>query len=91
VYIDDILIFTGLIKEHRCITQPVSDRMRKHKLYLQPKKCKFGKTWIEYLGVIISHNKVKMDPVKVTGVAEWPTLTNKKEVQSIVGFINFYC
>jgi hypothetical protein len=31
-----------------------------------------------------------MDPVKVAGVADWPTPTNKKEVQSFVGFINFY-
>jgi hypothetical protein len=31
-----------------------------------------------------------MDPVKVAGVADWPTLTNKKEVQSFVRFINFY-
>src|SRR6267154_2978725 len=32
-----------------------------------------------------------MDPVKITGVAEWPTLSNKKEVQSFLGFTNFYC
>ena len=31
-----------------------------------------------------------MDPVKVSGVAEWPTPWNKKEVQSFVRFINFY-
>jgi hypothetical protein len=31
-----------------------------------------------------------MDPVKITGVADWPTPSNKKEVQSFVGFINFY-
>jgi hypothetical protein len=31
-----------------------------------------------------------MDPVKVSGVADWPTPINKKEVQSFVGFINFY-
>ena len=31
-----------------------------------------------------------MDPVKIAGVLEWPTPTNKKEVQSFVGFINFY-
>jgi hypothetical protein len=28
--------------------------------------------------------------VGVAGVAEWPTPTNKKEVQSFLGFINFY-
>jgi hypothetical protein len=32
-----------------------------------------------------------MDPVKITGVAEWPTLDSKKEVQSFLGFTNFYC
>ena len=31
-----------------------------------------------------------MDPAKVAGVAEWPTLSNKKEVQSFLGFTNFY-
>jgi hypothetical protein len=90
VYLDDILIFTSSIEEHHHITRLVLDRMHEHKLYLQPEKCKFEKTRIEYLGVIISHNKVEMDPVKVTGVADWPTPTNKKEVQSFFGFINFY-
>jgi hypothetical protein len=37
--------------------------MREHKLYLRPEKCEFEKTRIEYLSVIISHNKVEMDPV----------------------------
>ena len=32
-----------------------------------------------------------MDPAKIAGVAEWPTPTNKKEVQSFLGFTNFYC
>jgi hypothetical protein len=31
-----------------------------------------------------------MDPVKITGVADWPTPSNKKGVQSFVGFVNFY-
>jgi hypothetical protein len=68
----------------------VMERLREHKLYLRHEKCEFEKTRIEYLGVIISHNKVEMDPVKIAGVSEWPTPTNKKEVQSFVGFINFY-
>jgi hypothetical protein len=31
-----------------------------------------------------------MDLVKVAGVADWPELTSKKEVQSFLGFTNFY-
>jgi len=45
---------------------------------------------VEYLGVIISQNSVKMDPVKVAGVTKWPILSNRKEVQSFLGFTNFY-
>jgi hypothetical protein len=64
--------------------------LREHKLYLRYDKCEFAKSRIEYLGVIISQNHVEMDPVKIAGVAEWPTPTSKKEVQSFVGFVNFY-
>jgi hypothetical protein len=90
VYLDDILIFTNSLEKHRQITCLVLDRMREHKLYLRPEKCEFEKTRIEFLGVIISHNKVEMDLVKIAGVADWPTPSNKKEVQSFVGFVNFY-
>jgi hypothetical protein len=90
IYLDDILIFTNSLEEHCQITHLVLERMHNHKLYLRPEKCKFEKTRIEYLSVIISHNKVEMDPVKIAGVANWPTPSNKKEVQSFVGFVNFY-
>jgi hypothetical protein len=90
IYLNDILIFTNSLEEHRQIICLVLDHMREHKLYLWAEKCEFEKTRIEYLGVIISHNKVEMDPVKIAGVVDWPTPSNKKEVQSFIGFINFY-
>jgi hypothetical protein len=70
VYLDDILIFTNSLEEHHWITCLVLDCMHEHKLYLWPEKCEFEKTRIEYLGVIISHNKVEMDPVKIAGVVD---------------------
>ena len=90
VYLDDILIFTETLEEHWKVICHVLEPLEKHKLYLCPNKCEFKRTMIEYLGVIISHNSVVMDPVKITGVTKWPTLTNKKEVQSFLGFTNFY-
>ncbi len=53
-------------------------------------KCEFKKTMIEYLGVIILHNSVAMDLVKIAGVEDWPAPINKKEMQSFLGFTNFY-
>ena len=90
VYLDDILIFTKTMEEHRRITRIVLERLRKHKLFLRHNKCEFEKTEVEYLSLIISHGKIAMDPVKVAGVAEWPLPTRKKEVQSFLGFANFY-
>jgi len=90
VYLDDILIFMETLEEHWKVTQRVMELLRKHNLFLKPKKCQFEKTEVEYLGVIISQNSIKMDPVKVAGVTEWPTPSNRKEVQSFLGFTNFH-
>ena len=40
--------------------------------------------------MIISHDHIEMDPVKVAGVANWPALTNRKDMQQFLGFTNFY-
>ena len=61
-----------------------------HKLFLKHEKCEFEQTTIEYLGLIISEGEIHIDPAKVAGIMEWPTPTKRKEVQSFLGFANFY-
>ena len=90
VYLDDILIFTRMEEEHAKAIWQVLQVLQENKLFLCLEKCEFCKERIEYLGLVISENKVSMDPVKVTGVWEWPTLENKTDVQVFLGFVNFY-
>ncbi len=45
---------------------------------------------MEYLRVIISEGSIRMDPVKIAGIAEWPVPTKKVQLQSFLGFNNFY-
>ncbi|KAF7372853.1 Reverse transcriptase-RNase H-integrase [Mycena sanguinolenta] len=90
VYLDDILIAHSNCATHRKVVAEVLQRLRQHKLFLWPEKCEFEQTSIEYLGVIISHNCVEMDPVKVAGIATWPSPENKRNVQQFLGFTNFY-
>ena len=54
-------------------------------------KCEFHQKEIEYLGLVISENKIAIDPVKVAGVRNWPTPENRTDVQTFIGFVNFYC
>jgi len=65
--------------------------LAEHKLFLCLEKCEFHQKQIEYLGLVILENKVVMDPVKVAGVCDWPTLENQTDVQAFIGFVNFYC
>jgi len=54
IYIDDILIFTQMIDEHRSIVRQVLQILADNKLLLHLKKCKFHQTKVEYLGVVLS-------------------------------------
>ena len=90
IYLDDILIFDRDLGQHHQHVREVLHELREHKLYLKPEKCQFDQTEIEYLGVIVGNGQVKMDPIKVAGIAEWPTPTNKWDIQVFLGFCNFY-
>ena len=90
VYLDDILIFAKDRAEHREQVRRVLDILRQHGLYLKLEKCEFETTETEYLGMIISEGSIRMDPVKTQGVADWPTPRSKGDVQSFLGFCNFY-
>jgi hypothetical protein len=90
VYMDDILIFTKTLEEHRQIVNRVLQILKDNHLFLKPDKCTFEVEKIEFLGLILSENQVEMDPIKIKGVLEWPVPRKVKELQSFLGFINFY-
>ena len=90
IYMDNILIFTKDIEEHRAITQEVLTILCKNNLFLKPEKCEWEKTKVEYLGIIVSEEGVEMDPAKVEAVKEWPAPKDKHELQQFLGFANYY-
>jgi hypothetical protein len=61
-----------------------------HDLFLKPKKYKFNKMTMEYLGLIIQEGKLSMDPVKLSGIKDWPTPNTVKQVRGFLEFANFY-
>ena len=65
VFMDDILIFTESLEEHRKNVRHVLKILHTNNLYLKPEKCLFEQLKVEYLGLILSQGKVAMDPVKV--------------------------
>ena len=54
-------------------------KLKKAGLLLKPKKYKFYKKEVKFLGFIVKRNKVKIDLVKVEVVLSWPKLYIVKE------------
>jgi hypothetical protein len=68
----------------------ILERAWEYDLYFKAKKCKFRKSKIEYLGLVVEEEKLAMDPTKLKGILDWPAPKTVKEVQSFIGFGNFY-
>jgi hypothetical protein len=90
VYMDDILVFTNNLEHHRQVVREVLETLRQNNLYLKATKCAFEQTKIEFLGMVIEHNHLSMDPIKVDGILSWPTPKNVTDVQALAGFTGFY-
>src|SRR5258707_5205650 len=89
-YMDDILVYSHTLSDHQWIIHQVLSTLQEQRLFLKPEKCKFEQKEVEYLGLVILKDHVTMDPMKVHRVTEWLTPTKVKEVQSFLGFVNFY-
>jgi hypothetical protein len=89
-YLDDILIYSDNLEQHRQYVKMILRRVEEVGLILKASKCEFHTNKTEYLGFIISPMGIKMDPEKVQAVAEWKEPMNVKGVQSFRGFANFY-
>ena len=89
-YLDDILIYSESIKEHRQHVRQVLTRLRTAGLQIDIEKCEFHTQETKYLGLIIGIDGVKMDPKKIETVKEWPQPRNLRDVQAFLGFANFY-
>ncbi|KAL0188420.1 hypothetical protein M9458_015519, partial [Cirrhinus mrigala] len=90
VYIDDILIYSRNMAEHRQHVQQVLHKLRQYQLYLKLEKCEFHQPSVYFLGYNISAEGMHMDQKKVDAILKWPPPRNVKELQRFLGFSNFY-
>ncbi|RFU73004.1 hypothetical protein TARUN_9252, partial [Trichoderma arundinaceum] len=89
-YIDDILIFSKTLEEHEEHVHKVLQKLQDAKLLVNPEKCAFHTQRVEFLGHIISPGEIQMDPKKLEAVKTWEPPKNVKDVQSFLGFANYY-
>ena len=89
-FINNVIVGTEMEKGHDKVVAEVIRRLEENNLYMKLKKCKWKVRKVEFLGVIIGLEGIKMVKVKVKGVLEWPTLKCVKDVQKFLGLANYY-
>jgi len=90
VYLDDILIYSDDITQYQSHVKEVLKQLRKAGLYAKAKKCEFHSDSIKYLGYVLSPSGLTVSNVKVKTIQEWLEPKKVKEIQSFLGFANFY-
>jgi hypothetical protein len=91
IYMDDIVIHTRSdLPYHQTRVHQILDKLCKHDLFLKPEKCVFEQKEVEFLGIILGHNTIRMDPAKVQGVADWKPPRTVRDVRAFLGFTGYY-
>ena len=70
-YLDDIIIFSENLKNHKRHVREVLGALQKNGLHLAAGKCEFHRTSVKYLGFIISTEGCAPDPAKIETVVNW--------------------
>ena len=89
-YIDDIVIATETIEDHLERIREVFECLREAGFKMRAEKCDFMRTETKYLGRVVSAEGIKPDPAAVSKIKEWMPPRNKEELQSFLGFANYY-
>jgi len=90
MYLNDILIYSEDMESHQQHVQEVLRHLRLHGLFAKPEKCKFHSDSVEYLGYRLSPEGLTMSPGKMQTISDWPEPHKVKDIQSFLGFANFY-
>jgi len=90
VFIDDIIVGTETEEGHDELVIEVIKRLEENDLYVKPEKCKWKVREVEFLGVVIGPEGIKMEEGKVKGVLGWPMPQSVKDVQKFLGLANYY-
>ena len=90
VYLDDILIYSKTIEEHKNLLHHIFSILASNKIFLKESKCNLFLESIEFLGHTINSEGVHVHQGKIDAISNWPTPSNLNEVQQFLGLCNYY-
>jgi hypothetical protein len=91
VYNDDAVVKSAGFEEHMTDLKLSLERIKKYGLWMNPLKCAFGVTSGRFLGFIVHEHDIQIDRKKIESIRKIGEPMSKKDVQKLLGKINYLC
>lgn len=91
MYPDGIVIYTkDPGQTHVEVVRRILDQLRKHGLFTNMKKCWFHQDEVQFLGLVVSVQRIRIEEKKIEAVKTWPEPQSIRNIQIFISFVNFY-
>ena len=88
-YVDDIVVKSKTRTGHLRVLEQVFERCKKYKLRMNPMKCAFGVSAGKFLGFVVHHKGISVDPAKAIAIATMKRPTMVRELKSFLGRVSY--
>ena len=89
-FINNVIVRMEKKEEHDEVVKEILKRLAENNLYVKLEKCKQKIREVEFLGVVIGPERIKMKKEKVKRVLDWLTVKGVKNMQKFLGLTNYY-
>ena len=89
VYLDNVLIFSQTLAEHKAHVEGVLQVLRNARLRLSEAKCVFGTLETSFVGFRVNKHGIHTEEKKVRAVQYWPTPRTPTELRSFLGLAGY--
>ena len=83
VYIDDMIVKSKMVSEHVEDLTNIFEILREHKLRLNASKCSFGVGSGKFLGYMVTHKGIEVNPNQIKAINNLQPPRNPNEVQKL--------
>ena len=87
IYVDDMVVKSKMVTKHLGDLGDIFDVLRRHKLHLNVSKCSFGVGSGKFLGYMVTHRRIEVNPDQIKAINDLKQPQNAKEVQKPTGMI----
>ena len=85
IYIDDMVVKSKAKSEHVNDLGNIFNILKRHKLRLNASKCSFGVGLGKFLGYMVTHRGVEVNPDQIKAINDLQPPRNPKEIQKLIG------